>query len=63
MTVDEARKLKKGDRVNFRGEVYKVLHTKECRGARSGDIYITVKCHRGNEKAWFMNEFISFVEE
>lgn len=66
MTVDEARKLKKGDRVLYNGSnytvIYTVLYTQERRDAHMNEPYVVVKCYKGNHVSWLFNEFISLVE-
>jgi translation elongation factor P/translation initiation factor 5A len=57
MTVEEARLLKKGDFIFYNDVKYKVLHIKECRSANTNEIYINIKCKRGNETLWLMNKF------
>ena len=59
MTVEEARLLKKGDCVFYKGEPYKVLHIKECRSAHDNEIYISIKCKSRSETWWLTNDFVA----
>ena len=63
MTTEEARTLKTGDYVLCGDIKYKVLNTKEHRGAHSGEIFLIVKCRRGNEVAWLFDEFLERYKE
>lgn len=56
MTVDEAKSLNKGDYVFYNDLKYKVLHTKEHRSAHTNELYISIKCKRGNETVWLNNK-------
>ena len=58
MTVEEAKRLNKGDYVLYKNLKYKVLHTKEHRHASTNEPYIVVKCIRKNAITHLSNEFI-----
>ena len=59
MTVEEARTLNKGDCVFYKGNPYKVLHTKECRSAHTNEVYVSIKCKKQNDTWWLMNELVT----
>lgn len=63
MTVEDARSLKKGDRVRarYRDEIWKVLNTKERRSAKTNEVYIEIKLGRGNSTWWVFNEFVERI--
>lgn len=57
MTVEEAKKLNKGDYVFYKGQKYKVLHTQERRANDTNEVYISIKCSNKNATWWLPNEF------
>lgn len=57
MTVEEAKTLNKGDYIFYKGQKYKVLHTKELRANDTNEIYINIKCSNKNETLWLPNKF------
>ena len=61
MTVNEAKKLNKGDYILYNGLKYKVLNTKECRSASTNEIYVSIKCCRQNETLWLFNKFAARI--
>ena len=63
MTTNEAKLLNKGDFVAYRNLKYKVLSIKECRNAHTNELYINIKCRRGNEITWLSNNLAEkFIE-
>jgi translation elongation factor P/translation initiation factor 5A len=62
MTVEEARKLNKGDYVVYNGSLLRVLSIKECRDAYTNELYISVRCRkkyaRSGETLVLSNEYI-----
>jgi hypothetical protein len=63
MTVEEAKKLNKGDYVFYKGQKYKVLHTQERRANDTNEVYIAIKCSNKNETLWLPNKFAEDVNE
>ena len=64
MTVEEARKLCKGDCVVFNNEKMKVVNIKELRSASSNEPYVQVKCCKGSRTLWAPNNWIEpYLEE
>lgn len=57
MTVEDAKKLNKGDYVFYNGKMYKVLNVKELRAYDTGEVYINIKCGSKNETLWLPNKF------
>ena len=63
MTVNEAKRLNKGDIVFYNNLQYKVLSTKECRAADTNEIYVSIKCKRQNETLWLNNKLTKNKEQ
>lgn len=64
MTVEEAKKLCKGDYVVFNNEKYKVANVKELRSASSNEPYVQIKCYKGSHILWAPNNWIEpYLEE
>ena len=62
MTVEEAKKLNKGDYILYKNKKYKVLHTKELRAHDTNEIYISIKCCNKNEILyWLPNKFAEVI--
>lgn len=61
MTVEEAKKLNKGDHILYNGLEYKVLHTKRHRSVSTNELFVTIKCSRQNEILWLDNEFVDCI--
>ena len=57
MTIEEAKKLHKGNNILYNGKKYKVLHTKELRANDTNEVYINIKCSNKNETLWLSNKF------
>lgn len=62
MTVEEARRLNKGDYIYYNNKSYKVLHTKEARAHDTNEVYVRIKCTRKTETLWLPNSFAEVIE-
>lgn len=63
MTVEEARKLNKGDYISYKSKRYKVLHIKEARAHDTNEVYVSIKCTRKTETLWLPNSFAEKQED
>lgn len=62
MTVEEARKVNKGDYILYNKKRYKVSRTQERRRADNNEIYVSIKCINGAETLWLPNSFAEVIE-
>ena len=58
LTIDDAKKLNRGDYIFYNNEKYKVLHVKELISSSTNEPYISIKCKNKNLIAWLTHEFV-----
>lgn len=61
MTVEEARKLNKGDYILYNNKRYKVLNTQERRRADNNEIYVSIKCIHITSTLWLPNNLAEVI--